>query len=414
MSTEKDRIVAISDALDAAASKINILRNIAWSNEVQLDFFKHKAQKLPHITYKPFDAEPVLHELKKARALLGVDSVIDAWANRIANKLESSARLLETRGTQDFFFHSKNMYGCPKDILPDGQSSALDLAHHFGELFENIKDIDLGMAPPACVLPSTLASEMEKAVTEMFGSEGPKIVMDDTISSNAIAGRRRIAINPEACFTENDIRQLIEHEVYIHVATSINGHQQKHIKILGAGHAGTTETQEGLAVFSEFITGCVDLDRTRRLSDRVVATQLVIDGANFIDLYRHFLEKTDEPEKSFDQAKRVFRGGDINGRAPFTKDIVYLEGLVRVQNFLSVAVAKGKFEYIDLLFCGKLDLSDIPALKRMRDLGLIDQPAYLPHWIRDKRYLLTHLTYSSFLSGMDSSALHHHYREILA
>lgn len=415
MSTDADkkRIVEISDALDNTASKINILRNIAWSNEVEKNFFAKNAEKLPEVEYKPFDPKPVFDELNKARKLLGVNDVIDKWASRIANKLESSALLLSSRGTQDFFTHSKNMYGCPKDILPDGQNTAYDLALHFGELFENVKNFDLGAPPQACVLPATLASEMESAVKKMFGDEGPKIVMDDTISSNAIAGRRRIAINPEACFTDKDIQQLIEHEVYIHVATSINGHKQEKIKILGAGHCGTTETQEGLAVFSEFITGCIDLDRTRRLSDRVLATQMVIDGANFIDMYRYFLEKTDDKGKAFDSAKRVFRGGDINGGAPFTKDIVYLEGLVRVQNFLSVAVAAGKFEYIDLLFCGKLDLSDIPALKMMSEMGLIEKPKYLPPWIEDKRFLLTHLTFSSFLSVTDSSVLHKHYKELI-
>ncbi|MBK9191360.1 MAG: DUF1704 domain-containing protein [Crocinitomicaceae bacterium] len=83
-------------------------------------------------------------------------------------------------------------------------------------------------------------------------------------------------------------------------------------------------------------------------------------------------------------------------------------------DFLSVAVASGKFEYLDLLFSGKLDLSDIPALKMMNEMGLIEKPKYLPLWIKDKRFLLTHLTYSSFLSGTDSSTLHRHYREILA
>jgi len=414
MTSEKQQIIAISDALDEAASNVNILRNIAWPASVEQEFFRNKGQKLPVVEYAHFDAEPVFNAVKKARKLLGGNIVIDGWAIRIANKLESSAKLLQTRGTQDFFKHSKDMWGCPNDVLPDGENTALDLAQHFGALFENVKDFDMGEPPKACVMPSTLAEEMQKAVTEMFGNEGPKIVMDDTISSNAIAGRRRIAINPEACFTDKDIQQLIEHEVYIHVATSINGHAQKNIKILGAGHCGTTETQEGLAVFSEFITGCIDLERTRRLSDRILAIQMAIDGGNFLDVYKFYLDKTGDDGKAFDGAKRVFRGGDVNGKAPFTKDIVYLEGLIRVQNFLSVAVAAGKFEYLNLLFCGKLDISDIPALRIMDEMGLIEKPKYLPHWIRDKRFLLTHLTYSSFLSGTDSSTLHNHYKAILA
>ena len=413
MKAEKKRIIAISDHLDEAAGNINILRNVAWSNDVKQEFFRTKAEQLPKIEYAPYDPNPVLNELKKARALFGHDDVIDKWVGRIANKLESSALLLASRGTQEFFTHSKNMYGCPKDVLPDGQSSALDLALHFGELFENIGNFDLGAPPDACFLPTMLAEEMEKAVTGMFGDEGPKVVMDTTISSNAIAGRRRIAINPGACFTDKDIQQLIEHEVYIHVATSMNGHAQKKIKILGAGHAGTTETQEGLAVFSEFITGCIDLDRTQRLSDRVIATQKAIDGADFIDLYRYYLDKTGDEGKAFDSSKRVFRGGDVKGRAPFTKDIVYLEGLVRVENFLSVVIAAGKFEYLNLLFCGKLDILDIPALKILDEMGLIEPPKYLPPWIRDKRFLITHLSFSSFLNQTDSRLLHDHYKALL-
>jgi hypothetical protein len=65
--------------------------------------------------------------------------------------------------------------------------------------------------------------------------------------------------------------------------------------------------------------------------------QHAIDGADFIDVYRYFLEKTDHPEQSFQNAKRVFRGGVMTGGAPFTKDIVYLEGLADVHNFLRLA-----------------------------------------------------------------------------
>ncbi|MBK9592912.1 MAG: hypothetical protein IPO32_15925 [Crocinitomicaceae bacterium] len=67
MQKEKERIIAISDALDEAASNINILRNIAWPNDVEQEFFKNDAQKLPKVDYKPFDPKPVLDELKKSK-----------------------------------------------------------------------------------------------------------------------------------------------------------------------------------------------------------------------------------------------------------------------------------------------------------------------------------------------------------
>ena len=58
-----------------------------------------------------------------------------------------------------------------------------------------------------------------------------------------------------------------------------NGLAQADLKILAAGHPDTTKTQEGLAVFSEFITGSIELNRLRRLSDRIIAIQMAIEGA---------------------------------------------------------------------------------------------------------------------------------------
>ena len=413
MKSEQEQIIAISNALDLAASKLGILRNIAWPKSVQIEFFKHNAQKLPDIVYPPFNSEPVFSALAQARQAINQygNETIVKWASRIADKLESSARLLETRGTRQFFQHSKQIYGSPTDILPDGISSPLDLALHFGRLFDHVKHFDLGIPPSVRILPEDLAAKLAKAAGA-FGEDAPAIMMDDTIASKAIAGRRRIAISPSADFSEKDVQQLIEHEVNIHVVTSINGHRQKKIKILGDGHCGTTSTQEGLAVFAEFLTGSIDLDRARRLSDRVLATQKAIEGADFIELYRHCLEKTDNQQRAFDDAKRICRGADLHGGSAFTKDIVYLEGLVKVQHFLSAAVAAGRLDLLDLLFSGKLDLADIPALKIMQEMDLIEHPKYLPHWIVDKHFLLTHLSYSNFLSDSDSSTLNRYYQHI--
>ena len=79
----------------------------------------------------------------------------------------------------------------------------------------------------------------------------------------------------------------------MHVATTLNGRAQSDMKILGANYGAVTKTQEGLAVFSEFITGSIDIERMRRLADRVMAIRMGIDGADFIEVYRFFIEKTD-------------------------------------------------------------------------------------------------------------------------
>ena len=127
---------------------------------------------------------------------------------------------------------------------------------------------------------------MEKKIKGIFGNESPEILVVDNISAKATASSKRIRLRKGASFTKKDVDQLINHEALVHVATSLNGRAQDKIKLLGANYGAVTKTQEGLAVFSEFITGCIDIDRMNRISDRVVAIQMAIDGASFIDVYR--------------------------------------------------------------------------------------------------------------------------------
>ena len=103
----------------------------------------------------------------------------------------------------------------------------------------------------------------------------------------------------------------------------------------------------------------------------------------------------------------------LTGGAPFTKDIVYLDGLLRVHNFLRSIVSSGRIDCLRLLFCGKLDIEDIPVLYELSERGLCQAPKYLPPWAKDMRFLLCYLTYSSFLNSMDLEPISAHYDVLL-
>lgn len=409
-----NHLVTVSNSIKECSSQVKILRNIAWPYAVKEEFFANKAEKLPQISYPPYDPSGVIKVIAGVKAqLTDQGDIAEAWLLNVAEKIELAARMLKNKGTYDFFDLSAQLYGKPHDILRTGSRSAFELATVFNNLFHNVKDHDLGEPPEACILAGTVADAMKKVVTETFGEHAPEIVLDPELASNALAGREKVSLRPTACFSDKDIDQLIHHELFVHVATSLNGHLQPHFTLLGEGHAGTTKTQEGLAVFAEFITGAIDLDRVRRLSDRVVAIQKAIEGADFMEVYRYYLEMTDSPDQSFESAKRVFRGGIVTGGAPFTKDIVYLEGLIQVHNFLRVAISNHELDYLDLLFVGKMDITDLPVLKHLSDLGAIEKPRFLPPWIKDKRYLLAYLTYSSFLNSVSLEQVDAYYEETI-
>jgi uncharacterized protein (TIGR02421 family) len=197
------------------------------------------------------------------------------------------------------------------------------------------------------------------------------------------------------------------------VATTLNGRAQTALPFLASGAPRTTTTQEGLAIFTEFTAQVMDVERLRRLTDRILAIHMSERGADFIELYRFFLEHGHTETQAFDCARRVVRGGLVEGGAPFTKDVCYLDGLLKVSNFLRVAITKGHPEYVPLLFVGKLDLDDIPLIAHLAARGLVAPPRYLPRWARDLGFLTAYMSYSAFLNQTDLVAERRYYEGII-
>ncbi|MFT5896760.1 MAG: hypothetical protein ACI8VW_003643 [bacterium] len=131
--------------------------------------------------------------------------------------------MLSSCGTSGFLEHSSTLYGTPTSALQDEKSTSVELANQFNKLFDKLSHVDVGSPPPACYLADYVAERMSTAVNEMFGKHAPEVLVVDDLSANALAGPKRIRIRRDACFTDKDIMQLIHHEAYIHVATSLNG-----------------------------------------------------------------------------------------------------------------------------------------------------------------------------------------------
>ncbi len=398
---EKDRIRRIAGLLYQASRSIRILGSIDWPPEVKAEFFAKDARELPRVTYRPFDPSPAIEAVREARRSIIPITTIDMWLERHANTLELSARMLAAVGTHAFFELARQIYGeptTPHRVLP---LTSLQLAERVRDTIEQLSRIEMDIAPPEYHEAPVVARDIERAVQAHFGEDAPKVELVDRLSANALATAKAIRIRRDARFTDRDASQLLHHEAYIHCATSLNGRAQTDLPILAAGHPGTTRTQEGLAVFAEIISGSMELNRMLRLADRVFAIQMAIEGADFLEVYRYFLERTANPDQAFENARRVFRGGVITGGAPFTKDVVYLFGLLQVSFSIRAAFAAGRSDVLRLFFCGKLDAFDIPALCELYAMGLVRAPRFLPPWISDPRYLLALLTYSTFINQAD-------------
>ena len=384
-------------ALNLAAKSMRVLSSVAW-DEGQKDRFL-KDGKMPNPDYTPIDVSEPRRLIAEARKSIEGDHFIFEWLGRLAETLDRTTHLIDSRGTPEFYHHSAELYGRPTRLMLDKKTRVIDLARHMDGTLDGLDFSKLVVEGYETHLTAEeFAAELTEQLKPHFGDQAPDVELSDTLSAKAVAGRKRIRVRASAGFTERDIEQLLQHEALIHTATSLNGRAQPHFKVLGRAHAGTTEVQEGLAVFAEIISGAMDPQRFRRLSDRVIAIQMSIDGADFKEVFDFYNERLDDPDQSFENARRVFRGGVLTGGAPFTKDMVYLNGLLRVHNFMRTVVKLGRADLIRILFVGKLDIEDVPALAQMAASGRLRAPEFMPPWAKDLRFLVSYMAYSGFLN----------------
>ena len=400
---EKDRIRAVTGLLHQACKPIRILRALAWAPEVKEAFLAGGGRELPQVTYPAFRPHaqhrggargpPPDRALYDHRPLAGPSCPVHRTRGADAGG-GGHPQLLRVRAPT--LWRANGALALCRRSRPSiwRKASWTPLT--------NLAHIEISTAPPAYHSAEEVAADLDRAVRAHFGDQAPAIELVDRLSANALATSRAIRVRRGARFTDRDFTQLLHHEAFIHVATSLNGKAQTDLPLLAAGHPGTTRTQEGLAVFAEVISGSIELDRLRRLADRVLAIQMAIEGADFLEVYRFYpgahrrsrIRRSKIPGGSF-------AAGSSRAARPSTKDLVYLLGLLQVNNFIRASFAAGRADCLSLLFCGKLDIFDIPALCELYAMGLCRPPRFLPPWISDPRHLLAMLTFSVFTSRMN-------------
>jgi uncharacterized protein (TIGR02421 family) len=398
--------------LDRAAGSLQVLKSITWAPGMKTAFLNKGT--MPNPTYAPVPTDKAREDILAARALIDGDHVIAEWLGRLSDSLMSTVGLIETRGTPEFFTHSTALYGRPTRLMLDGQTKVLDLAKHMDHSLDGLDFERLVLeGAEKHLTDAQFARQLRARLSRHFHTDAPSVIISPNVTAKAAASSTRIRIRQGATFTERDVDQLLHHEALIHTATALNGKAQKDFPILGRGHPGTTEIQEGLAVFAEIITGSMDPRRFKRLSGRVLAIQMAVEGADFKEVYEFFLNRNDDPSQSYDNARRVFRGGVISGGAPFTKDMVYLNGLLRVHNFMRTVVRMGRSDLIRVLFVGKMDIEDVPALAHLAANGQLQTPRFMPPWVKDLRFLVSYMAYSSFLNRVKMPGFQTYYEEEL-
>lgn len=402
------QVTEAAKLLRTVHKRLRILRMVAWSPETRERFFAQGQRTLPRVEYHGYDPTEDLECCAEACRLAPHDPVVGPWLRRQARALRLSARMLGTMGTPRFSQYSQRLYGRPTNPFPHTDRTPLD---HARRLVQTMQRLSGRLPePPAPTLSAVVvAAEIAGAVQSHFGTKAPRVEVVPSLAARASATPSKIRLRKDASFSDLDVRQLVQHEALVHVATALNGRTQVKVPILAQGHAGTTRTQEGLAVFAELISGALDPRRLMRLAHRVVAIQMAIDGADFLEVYRYFLEYSPNEIEAFESTARIFRGGVVEGGAPFTKDMVYLDGLCRVHVFVRAAMDTGRVDCLELLFTGKLDLQDIPAVVELRRQDMCKPPRFVPPWVSDPRRLVAYFALTDVIGRASTAGLRKYY-----
>ncbi len=404
-------LISLNKQVVKIVKTIKILDKISWPSNIEVRFFERLAKgKKSNLKfkYRKFDLSEQRKKLVSFGRKLSKSEPTEIYTKSTIDSYISAIDMIYSIGTKRFQEISIKEYGTPAHSLFGSEYSHLETAKKFIKLFEEyehpfvINDMEKYSA-------LQVKKFLTKDATKVFGEDSPKIILTDSIVSKAAASKSGIRIRKNAIFGKNDFDQLLVHEMMTHTLTAINGSHQKNLPLMQMGAPRTTKTQEGLATFAEIITGSLDLSRLKRISLRVIALDMALNGADFYDLFDYFISHNQTPKESYLSASRIFRGGTAEGGIVFTKDGVYLEGLIRVHSFFRWAFKTKNLDLVHLLFCGRLDINDVFLLKPAYEKRIIHAPKFLPDWYTNTDLLAGKMAFSLILNGIDLNLVDKHF-----
>lgn len=341
-------------ALCKDVETLNFINPINISSE-RKRFMKMRSDYVPDFRYRQLNIDP--YEFRESLYKLPITDIDDADIQQlyrhIVDNLATKIDLLTTIGSEDFVYNSLRYYGEPssKDI-----ANAKFLLH--APAIEDEEEVNFINADDAVKYFREKADEWGiKCKIETSSKLVAKAMVNNAKS--------QLLVNKEARFSRVELKAFAYHELGIHMMTTINAKNQP-LKVFSLGLVGNTHTQEGLAIFSEYCSGNLTLNRLKTLAMRVIAVNLMLVQNSFQKTYQTLTTDYDlEKAQAFTLATRVYRGGG------FTKDYLYLRGFTDI---LSLYHNKQSMEN---LLVGKTGLLDLATINEMVSRGLLSQPESL-------------------------------------
>jgi uncharacterized protein (TIGR02421 family) len=272
------------------------------------------------------------------------ETTIEKLLEKKCKELILKIDLLLSIGTPQFAKYSAKLY-------PPPDTKLVSIAYEI---------LKLKPSANSGYISRTISQSMVKKTFTALGFKWKIRTKDMVTSALASTGTKTLFLRKRERFSENYIKRLVVHEIGAHACRAENGALQK-LELFKSGAAGYLETEEGIAVYSEYRSGLMTRSILRNYAGRVVAVNYALSHS-FSATYKH-LCRYFRPKTAFKLTLRAKRGvSNKNIKGAYTKDVVYLRGFLQVKQF----VDRGG-EFSDL-FIGKIGISDLLTLKSVSDI----------------------------------------------
>jgi uncharacterized protein (TIGR02421 family) len=361
--TEEQQVVMDIDAnLHRLVRNLEVLAFINPQNIAQerKKFFKSKYTENPQFKYRKVHFNPYkLHRLFFSQRLHRIkDPVIQQLFKKIIYNYSGLVQCIETINdpSDTFYYNSLRFFGTPTEKMVENARFIL-----------HMPDEDYSSTKYESSYTTEDAVEFFEDYKKHYSFDF-KIVKSTAMAASAMVSNkdRSLILKKNHTYSEHQLNVLAHHEIGVHLVTTFNAQEQP-LNIFSNGFPNNVETQEGLAVMAEYLSGNLTLERLKELAYRVLAVDSLAKGYDFKDtfdlIHNHY--KLDR-DAAFTITLRVHRAGG------FTKDALYLSGLKKVYDLYQSGTS------LDDLLLGKCSQDFQEEVSRLRESGLVADVKHRP------------------------------------
>ena len=347
--------------LDKVARSFDFLLSVSPINsrEAMERFFAASETKPPKFRYRPLTVDPAAAKRDLYAVDLSIieDPLLERLLSEKRQEIDHQLTMLATRNTGAFKAASLLQYGTVGNRLLADAQAILARPKRAKAAGEVVGAIDVAAAAHDLV-------SRYRAIDDRFDAT---IEIRDDVGSLLVSGGK-LMIAGNTAMLRSRVDALLAHEISIHLLTYFNGAAQG-LTAFRTGLANYEGVQEGLGVFAEWAVGGLSEPRMRLLAGRVVAVAAMLDGAEFIDVYRDLVDRYRLRRKAaFDISTRVFRSGG------FAKDLIYLKG------FQDVMALVGQGAALDPFWIGKIAVDHVDEIEELMQRNLVRPPLFQPEF----------------------------------